>query len=218
MPRAARALRCRYNLVDTTRQSTTYECRLVKYALRGFEVAVPYPVAVAPVVAKVCAWADTIQARIAQPMPAMTGFELLVANFEAVNSSSKTLRRRVGVKGDYDDRVHRYPRRLDSRDEWLLAKESINTKRTWPYVVGMTLTEVSCKTQYTNTSHYTITIQSSVPPIIRFQERTPHRQDRVDTLFTGSFNPVTAAWIPEGAETYAPPPLTWADSPDYEPA
>lgn len=41
LPRAARALSKRYNLVDMTRRSLTYETRLYKYAKRGFAVAVP---------------------------------------------------------------------------------------------------------------------------------------------------------------------------------
>ncbi|KAL9656478.1 hypothetical protein ABK040_005242 [Willaertia magna] len=41
LPRARRALKYRINLVDPDRQSTTYELRLLKYAKRGFRVAVP---------------------------------------------------------------------------------------------------------------------------------------------------------------------------------
>lgn len=41
LPRAVRALQSRYNLVDATRQSTSYESRLLKYARRGFSIAVP---------------------------------------------------------------------------------------------------------------------------------------------------------------------------------
>ncbi|KAF0973353.1 hypothetical protein FDP41_008560 [Naegleria fowleri] len=41
LPRFARALSKRYNLVDVERMSTTYERRLRKYAARGFSVLVP---------------------------------------------------------------------------------------------------------------------------------------------------------------------------------
>lgn len=41
LPRAQRALAKRYNLVDMSRRSLTYEARLYKYAKRGFAVAVP---------------------------------------------------------------------------------------------------------------------------------------------------------------------------------
>lgn len=41
LPRAKRALTKRYNLVDMSRRSLTYETRLYKYAKRGFAVAVP---------------------------------------------------------------------------------------------------------------------------------------------------------------------------------
>jgi len=41
LPRAQRALTKRYNLVDMSRRSLTYEARLYKYAKRGFAVAVP---------------------------------------------------------------------------------------------------------------------------------------------------------------------------------
>jgi hypothetical protein len=41
LPRAHRAITKRYNLVDMSRRSLTYETRLYKYAKRGFRVAVP---------------------------------------------------------------------------------------------------------------------------------------------------------------------------------
>ncbi len=41
LPRAQRALTLRDNVADPERQSLTYESRLIKYAQRGFAVAVP---------------------------------------------------------------------------------------------------------------------------------------------------------------------------------
>ncbi|KAJ3214239.1 Protein mono-ADP-ribosyltransferase parp4 [Dinochytrium kinnereticum] len=41
LPRALRALTRRYNLVDMTRRSASYEFRLFKYAKRGFAIGVP---------------------------------------------------------------------------------------------------------------------------------------------------------------------------------
>ncbi|KAG2379336.1 hypothetical protein C9374_007475 [Naegleria lovaniensis] len=41
LPRAKEAIRMRCNWVDPDRQSTTYEVRLVKYAMRGFRIGVP---------------------------------------------------------------------------------------------------------------------------------------------------------------------------------
>lgn len=41
IPRAIRALKYRVNIVDSSRQSTTYRLRMVKYAKRGFAVGVP---------------------------------------------------------------------------------------------------------------------------------------------------------------------------------
>jgi hypothetical protein len=41
LPRFRRAIKTHMNLVDTSRQSTTYELRLYKYAKRGFRVGVP---------------------------------------------------------------------------------------------------------------------------------------------------------------------------------
>ena len=41
MPRAVRALKRKQNLIDLDRRSYTYETRLLKYAQRGFAVAVP---------------------------------------------------------------------------------------------------------------------------------------------------------------------------------
>ena len=41
LPRAVDAINSRINLADGTRQSPTYETRLLKYAKRGFSVAVP---------------------------------------------------------------------------------------------------------------------------------------------------------------------------------
>ncbi|KAJ3094862.1 Protein mono-ADP-ribosyltransferase parp4 [Phlyctochytrium planicorne] len=42
LPRGMRAMTRRYNLVDMTRRSASYEYRLFKYAKRGFAIAVPY--------------------------------------------------------------------------------------------------------------------------------------------------------------------------------
>ena len=41
LPRTQRALNIRLNVTDITRQSTTYEARLIKYSKRGFGVGVP---------------------------------------------------------------------------------------------------------------------------------------------------------------------------------
>ncbi|KAG2374940.1 hypothetical protein C9374_010314 [Naegleria lovaniensis] len=41
LPRAKESLVTRTNIVDPDRQSTTYESRLVKYALRGFRIGIP---------------------------------------------------------------------------------------------------------------------------------------------------------------------------------
>lgn len=40
-PRAARALKMRYNLFDLDRRSKTYEARLIKYGKRGYAIALP---------------------------------------------------------------------------------------------------------------------------------------------------------------------------------
>ncbi|KAJ3100527.1 hypothetical protein HDU97_002163 [Phlyctochytrium planicorne] len=42
LPRGMMAMTRRYNLVDMTRRSASYEYRLFKYAKRGFAIAVPY--------------------------------------------------------------------------------------------------------------------------------------------------------------------------------
>ncbi|KAJ3100528.1 hypothetical protein HDU97_002164 [Phlyctochytrium planicorne] len=42
LPRGLRALTRRYNLVDMTRRSASYEYRLFKYAKRGFEIKIPH--------------------------------------------------------------------------------------------------------------------------------------------------------------------------------
>jgi len=41
LPRGRRALNKRYNLIDLSRRSLTYEYRLQKYSKRGFRVMVP---------------------------------------------------------------------------------------------------------------------------------------------------------------------------------
>ena len=41
LPRGRRALNKRYNLVDLSRRSLTYEYRLQKYSKRGFGVRIP---------------------------------------------------------------------------------------------------------------------------------------------------------------------------------
>jgi hypothetical protein len=195
LPRAVRALRARYNLIDVSRQSTSYEARLAKYAKRGFDIAIPYGVGLG-------AAADAVRDRLVAHaahgghLP-LQGLEVLLAMFEAAQRKDAALLHRLGASlGDYSVGGLPRPAARRRRGGWRRRQIQRTAEKgaSMPCACGDVLDEVLLRAVH---SYEDAQCPADVPPIIEFQAEAPHTQDRVDLLFTGSFNPVAAGWLPE---------------------
>jgi hypothetical protein len=192
LPRAVRALRSKYNLVDATRQSTTYEARLFKYALRGFDIAIPYGLDIAAAAREVRRRMERSAAT--REHLSLRGLEVLLAMFEAKRGRS-LLTRQLGVPASDYSALSSYPRteiRLIQA-----VRRAARTARPLPYAGGTDLAAVLFRAQCSDGRE---TCAADVPQRVSFQVEAPHVQDRVDLLFTGSFHPVAAAWLPPAPE------------------
>lgn len=187
LPRAERALRYRYNLVDVTRQSTSYEARLLKYAKRGFDVAIP-----GVPMEKVMEEMSTIfKTPDWKKNTKFTGLRLLIALFESLCRDNHVLQKFFRVRnGDY---------------EQYIAKPVLNYiamanywRRSVTFAYGHDLAVVLNSNLAAITDHQLksmIVCRGSVSPTIAFRIKNPHAQDRKDVeLFTGSFHPVETPW------------------------
>jgi hypothetical protein len=198
LPRALRAVRRGYNLVDPTRQSLTYEARLLKYARRGFAVGLPISVDLPRVLGRIRRRIDAAAALSADTTPALTGLELLVGMFAAASAGDGALMRRLGVRrSDYasDQSVAAAEKRVRS----CRGDQTASV----PFALGDDLEAVlfgqKAVARPTRPWNGPCVAHAAVPPAVAFQVSTPHCQDRVDAphLFTGAFHPSTAAWAEE---------------------
>lgn len=192
LPRALRALRRGYNLVDPSRQSLTYESRLMKYARRGFTIAIPGDLDLHKNIAAVRAKLHACLA--AGSYLELRGFQLLLAALLS-RQVEKVQRSRLstilGIRhSDYgsgtrgaralERHVHSLVRR-GGRPPFALGSD--------PIAVLLTPT---CVYRAWGTPRL---VEGAVPAVIEFQTEAPHVQDRVDRLFTGAFNPSSADWF-----------------------
>jgi hypothetical protein len=186
LPRATRALQTRTNLIDTTRQSTTYESRLLKYTKRGFAVAVPgLDVAgqMGEVLYKIGA------AKRGQDQLMLTGAQLLLGMLHAVNDNDRFVRKRLNVRlSDYAN--------VQTRGIYGLITKASQGGAKPSFVYGNDIIAVlqgnQCRYDWHDGG---ITCFSSCSPAVSFQVQTPHVQNRVDRLFTGAFDPTFDAWF-----------------------
>ncbi|MDE2095822.1 MAG: hypothetical protein KGL39_01095 [Patescibacteria group bacterium] len=165
LPRAIRAIRTRSNIVDQTRQSTTFEGRLAKYSERGFDVAIV---------------GFDVAAGIANVNNAgsdLTLEERLVQMF--MQRAERDSTRSWGpIVCDYDGERPCGIYRPRPRFSFGTDIHKVLTSA-WVEYTGK-FSKVSQKAQ-------------DVPEVIEFQKHMPHTQDRVDILYTGSFHPVTSS-------------------------
>jgi len=201
LPRAARALAARYNLVDVTRQSSTYETRLVKYMRRGFSVGVPYGTDIASIQAKVASGirAELLTTDMREPA---RGLELLIAILEVRAASIKgSPYWRAGRSSDYGACM--YPRPPYRRNAlWLNFKRYGGPDQALlPFMYSDNLSEALGRNVCIVQSHGgPRTFETEVPRSVTFLAASPHLQDRVDLLYTGSFHPLSTAWLPRAAD------------------
>lgn len=174
IPRGIRALKTKSNIVDVTRQSTSYEARLIKYAKRNFVISVPgtnIPYHIKKV-------NDAIDYSIQnRQYLSLNGFSLLLAMLYKCSSKDKNFRKYLDYStNDYGyytlNKVHR-----------LLRRRKCNK---FPFVYSDKILHAL----FDNFSNYNDTqIPSTLPQVISFHYNQPHRQDKVDNIFTGSFHP-----------------------------
>ncbi len=184
LPRAVRALALGYNLVDPTRQSTTYETRLLKYARRGFRIATPgldVDTALRVVIKKITSTPDTETLDF-------QGCHLLLAKLHllAVNP----------IGGPSSRRYNYYNNMLRKRLCAPLC--DYGPTRSTLFQTNM-LTVIGKQLQHVLFSNVSNRGQrgeyvTDLPSTIEFRIKTPHAQDRVDVLFTGSFCPTFVSW------------------------
>lgn len=190
LPRAIRAIQTRTNLVDPSRQSTTYETRLTKYAKRNFAIAVPGLNAL-PLLREISSSTWGL-GRTAPP----TGIRLLLQILIALSMTSRyarsTRNRVVGRTSDYAPHVRNITRRLRACARNGTAPE---------FAFGTNIIEVLQSNRCVADCFGTVyTCAGTCSPVIAFQLEAPHTQDRTDILYTGAFHPSSADWYGQKAE------------------
>ncbi|MDE2099758.1 MAG: hypothetical protein KGL39_21070 [Patescibacteria group bacterium] len=186
-PRAVRALATRATLVDPSRQSLTYESRLLKYARRGFAVAIP---GVHDIQARVAAQISEMRAlALKKANVSFTGLSLLIALFHLVTTKTKgtALRQQIRGTSDYSETYRTHELRMKTQT-------AARASQPLPFVFADDITaalfgETTTVRVYSSTYTAGTTIGT-----LSFQHHAPHIQDRVDSLFTGAFHPSTADW------------------------
>lgn len=190
LPRALRSLSTRMIIADPTRQSTSYEARLLKYAKRGFSIAVPGLDIVAQMKAvlnKITMWKTTKQ------YVGLAGVQQLLGMLYAVTgdkAARKLFRFRLSDYNHIESCVDRI-------DEQPNIADTVHAKDHGPisFVYGTELQKVLASNVFTHTSgRITVERLADIPPVITFQLHAPHVQDRTDLLFTGAFHPTSYDW------------------------
>jgi hypothetical protein len=207
LPRAVRALTQRYNLVDPTRQSTTYEKRLIKYVRRNFDVALAHP----NILAEAKKTQDLIIAADREKSyTAFAGLPLLLAMLYSIRRNQTVGRRDLQPGSDYGPkqdfsveiwRAYHEKRCVDFAsgydiftvllDSKAVAPKEVRRRRRWRIIAP------------------DMAVDSTVGKNISFRSVAPHQQDRVDYLFTGSFNPSEHDW---GLTVDATPKMVYVPS------
>lgn len=207
--RAMRAIVNRYNLVDRSRMSTTYEYRLAKYARRGFAVALP---GLDPV-AHFKAIADMYGRKTCPANWRPLGLTLLLGFMSSkcrpcehfvLSEWTRAWQLTRVPQSDYADMFDAVPTnarqgRYHAIRDAVVALDNIHqccftnvtcakppTRRTYPHLV---------------TSHTVDTI----PRVVTFRSvRHAHQQDRRDVVFTGAFQPLDGDFYLDSVVTDAP--------------
>ena len=209
MPRAIRALETRRNLVDPTRQSLTYEQRLLKYAKRGFDVALQ-KLTTCDILDVARLVVTTIKDGI---YTKLSGMQLLLSLFYAsVNKENKLIAKVVGNVSKYTSdygpattssenifwqivESNHNPEKLGSKPQFASGSNILRVLQTpdcvAPDLIKSTNDRVA---MYRRNGTAQMSCIGNVSSRVMFQVKTPHVQDRVDLLYTGAFNPLMFDW------------------------
>lgn len=197
LDRGMRSLQYRYNLVDLTRQSTTYESRLVKYAERGFAIAVPQLdfeaeiKLLSPKLNRLLMSTTSIAFMLSE----MTGLQVLLTRLYLIHNKHAHCELRKFLRIRASD----YSSITNDKLTHVQMKQRIRTAQRnqtlLPFVYGKNLMEV-LTTNKCSVQHFArrLECESSLPVTVSFQLQRPHAQDRVDLFYTGSFHPVALEW------------------------
>jgi hypothetical protein len=175
----------RRNLVDGTRQSETYESRLMKYARRGYAIAVP-ELDLRQMLKELAPELRTA-GRTYQPL---TGANLLLAHVVSTATKNKELAHMYKiVKSDYS---------MERRAIYALGHAARRAERrglpppeasfVCDTKIGKVLHDNKARIKW---MHWNFVLPTTLPRDIVFIKSKPHVQERADILFTGSFYPKT---------------------------
>lgn len=190
--RFLRAIKYGYNLVDTTRLSTTYELRLMKYYVRGFDIAMTDP---------------SISAQTDKILELIKRHEGLVS-FSILRGIYKLSYLLIQHHKLYP-RIKKVARLSDysiSSFQMIISQLSNGIEK-MDFVYGNDLEKVlfgnvsdmSALNGYRyRRARNNISKQANIPPLQIMRKNVTKQGDNDDELFTGSFNPIQMKWY-EGA-------------------
>ena len=189
--RFLRSIRYGYNLVDVTRLSTTYEARLMKYYLRGFDIAMTEPAikentdAIMKIIEKHGGLFYSMLRGIHKLSYLLISYHKLAKIKKVISESDynhKSVSMAIRMLATGIDKVDFvYGTDLD-KVLFGSGSEIVDTS-------GMGWSQ---RRYYRNINNH-ITKESNIPPL-RVMRKNVTKQTDSDELFTGSFNPIQMAW------------------------
>lgn len=190
--RFLRAIKYGYNLVDTTRLSTTYELRLMKYYVRGFDIAMTDP--------SISVQTDKILELIKrhEGIVSFSIFRgiyklsyLLIQHHKLYSKIKK-----VTKLSDYS--VPNFQIIINQLSNGIEKMDFVYGNDLEDVLFG-NVSDMSALTNYRyKRTRHNISKQANIPPLQIMRKNVTKQGDHDDELFTGSFNPIQMKWY-EGA-------------------
>lgn len=190
--RFLRAIKYGYNLVDTTRLSTTYELRLMKYYVRGFDIAMTDP--------SISVQTDKILELIKrhEGIVSFSIFRgiyklsyLLIQHHKLYSKIKK-----VTKLSDYS--VPNFQIIINQLSNGIEKMDFVYGNDLEDVLFG-NVSDMSALNNYRyKRTRNNISKQANIPPLQIMRKNVTKQGDHDDELFTGSFNPIQMKWY-EGA-------------------
>lgn len=190
--RFLRAIKYGYNLVDTTRLSTTYELRLMKYYVRGFDIAMTDP--------SISVQTDKILELIKrhEGIVSFSIFRgiyklsyLLIQHHKLYSKIKK-----VTKLSDYS--VPNFQIIINQLSNGIEKMDFVYGNNLEDVLFG-NVSDMSALNNYRyKRTRNNISKQANIPPLQIMRKNVTKQGDHDDELFTGSFNPIQMKWY-EGA-------------------